>query len=181
MPRGAVLSSSYVQGSFLFCRLDSGSSLAASLLIPKQLGLHIEANGKWRCSRLEMDDGIPTYLLIGIFLPGPPINRENNPTSPPSPLPRNMCLSTVFKPRIRLKHTCHILFCSFCWNCCNIFLRYIHTQLLLFITGFWNNRLVIKRLFKTWKAQNPSIAGLMDWSLYIAFLHSQSTLYNMTH
>lgn len=181
MPRGAVLSSSYVQGSFLFCRLDSGSSLAASLLIPKQLGLHIEANGKWRCSRLEMDDGIPTYLLIGIFLPGPPVNRENNPTSPPSPLPRNMCLSTVFKPRIRLKPTCHILFCFFCCNCCNIFLRYIHTQLLLFITGFWNNWLVIKRLFKTWKAQNPSIAGLMDWSLYIAFLHSQSTLYNMTH
>lgn len=46
MPRGAVLLSSYEEGSFFFCRVDAGSSLAASLLIPKQLGLHIEANGK---------------------------------------------------------------------------------------------------------------------------------------
>lgn len=29
-----------------FCRVDAGSSLAVSLLIPKQLGLHIEANEK---------------------------------------------------------------------------------------------------------------------------------------
>lgn len=67
MPRGGVLLSRYEEGSFFSCRVDVGSSLAASLLIPKLLGLHMEANREWRCSEQERADGFLTYIPNCIF------------------------------------------------------------------------------------------------------------------
>lgn len=69
MPRGGVLLSRYEGGTFFSCSVDVGSSLATSLLIPKWLSLHMEANREWRCSEQERTGGFLTYIPNGVFLP----------------------------------------------------------------------------------------------------------------